>query len=94
MEHMDYAADNPFYLPAGRVITESDKTDTDTAIFVLTRQAGEGADRKDVPGDYYITEDEKALMLSVTQQYKNTIVAGMDKLLNNLIIRQRIHHCW
>ena len=56
-EHMDYAADNPFYLPAGRVLTDSDKTDADTAIYVLTRQAGEGADRKDIPGDYYATED-------------------------------------
>ena len=74
MEHMDYAADKPFYLPAGRVLTDSDKTDTDTALFVLTRQAGEGADRKDVPGDYYITEDEKALMLSVTKYYKDTIL--------------------
>ena len=73
-EHMDYAADNPFYLPAGRVLTDSDKTDADTAIYVLTRQAGEGADRKDIPGDYYATEDEIMLMLSIAERYKETIL--------------------
>ena len=55
---MDYAADNPFYLPAGRTLDSSD-TICDTAVYVLTRQAGEGADRKDIPGDYYITDEEK-----------------------------------
>ena len=58
-KRMDYAAANPFYLPAGRTINSSD-TICDTAIYVLTRQAGEGSDRKDIPGDYYITEEEKA----------------------------------
>ena len=73
-EHMDYAADNPFYLPAGKALSDNEKTDADTAIFILTRQAGEGADRKDIPGDYYITEQEKALMQSVTRNYKDTIL--------------------
>ena len=45
MEHMDYAADNPFYLPAGRPVNDNDYTNADVAIYVLARQAGEGADR-------------------------------------------------
>ena len=73
-EHMDYAADNPFYLPAGRQLNDSDKTETDTAVCVLARQAGEGADRKDIPGDYYATEDEIELMRSVTEHYKDTVL--------------------
>ena len=72
MEHMDYAADNPFYAPAGKPLTA--KNNTDTAIYILTRQAGEGADRKDIPGDYYVTEDEKAFMRSVTSLYKNSVL--------------------
>lgn len=72
-ERMDYSADNPFYLPAGSVVSSKDK-DTEIAFFVLSRQSGEGADRKDIPGDYYITEDEKAVMLSVTNTYKETIL--------------------
>ena len=73
-EHMDYAADNPFYLPAGRALTDSDKTDTVTAVYVLTRQAGEGADRKDISGDYYATKDEIKLMHSIAERYKDTIL--------------------
>ena len=72
MEHMDYAADNPFYLPAGPAV--NDKTGADTAVYVLARQSGEGADRKDIPGDYYVTEDELKLMRSITNNYKDSII--------------------
>ena len=74
MQHMDYAADNPFYLPSGRPVTNDDSTGADVAVYVLARQAGEGADRKDIPGDYYATEDEIKLMRSITQNYKDTIL--------------------
>ncbi len=74
MQHMDYAADNPFYLPSGRPVTKNDNTGADTAVYVLARQAGEGADRKDIPGDYYATEDEISLMRSITENYKDTIL--------------------
>ena len=74
MEHMDYAADNPFILPAGTPITAETKSDSDVAVFILTRQAGEGADRKDRPGDYYLTDDEKLLLGSITKLYKDTIL--------------------
>ena len=73
-EHMDYAADNPFYFPAGRLITQDDSNDSDIAIYVLARQAGEGSDRKDIPGDYYATENEIALMRSITENHKDTIL--------------------
>ena len=71
---MDYAADNPFYLPAGRALKVSDKINTDTAVYVLTRQSGEGADRKDIHGDYYATDDELKLMRSVAELYKDSIL--------------------
>ena len=74
MERMDFSADNPFYLPAGKSFPVTSKTDTDTAVYVLARQAGEGADRKDIPGDYYLTDDEKAVMVSITNAYENTIL--------------------
>lgn len=74
MQHMDYAADNPFYLPSGRPVSKDDNTGADVAVYVLARQAGEGADRKDIPGDYYATEDEISLMRSITQNYKDTIL--------------------
>jgi len=74
MQHMDYAADNPFYLPSGRTVTKDDSTGADVAVYVLARQAGEGADRKDIPGDYYATEEEIKLMRSITQNFKDTIL--------------------
>ena len=74
MQHMDYAADNPFYLPSGRQVTKDDASDADVAVYVLARQAGEGADRKDIPGDYYATEDEISLMRSIVENHKDTVL--------------------
>ena len=53
-------ADNPFRFPAGRPITEDDLGDAEAAVYVVSRFAGEGSDRKLEPGDYYLTEAEKA----------------------------------
>ena len=37
MQHMDYAADNPFYLPSGRPVSKDDNTGADVAVYVLAR---------------------------------------------------------
>lgn len=89
MEHMDYAADNPFYAPAGEPLTSKD--DTDTAVYILTRQSGEGADRKDIPGDYYVTEDEIAFMRSVTELYKDSILVINSGAVIDLKFLDEIH---
>lgn len=49
-----------YQAPAGRPITSEDiaESNTDTCIYVLRRQAGEGADRKPVAGDYCMTAEE------------------------------------
>lgn len=50
---------NPFRVPEKK-ITEIDKIkERKTAIYVISRMAGEGADRKDEPGDYRLTEAEQ-----------------------------------
>ena len=51
----------PFSIPAGAPIDKAAaRTDgADAAVYVLSRIAGENADRHDVPGDYYITEEER-----------------------------------
>ena len=50
-----------FTRPVGRPLSEHECTQarTDTAIYILSRSAGEGADRKAGPGDYYLDETEK-----------------------------------
>ncbi len=65
-----------FRYPGGRPIDLQDvaESDTDTAIYVLMRQAGEGNDRKLEEGDYYITETERANLRMVATQYKHTIL--------------------
>lgn len=46
----------------------------DTAVFVVRRIAGEGADRHDIPGDYYLTESEKELLAQVCAAYQNVVL--------------------
>ena len=65
-----------FQWPAGRRITAQDiaASETDTAIYVIARQAGEGNDRKYEPGDWFLSEDEKANLTLVAAAYPHTIV--------------------
>ena len=60
----------------GRMITEEDvaESDTDTCIYVLSRQAGEGVDRKAKPGDMFVTETEEAMITFCAKQYKKFIL--------------------
>lgn len=62
---------SPFFMPDGPDIT---KTDTDTAIYVLSRVAGEGADRFDKEGDYYLTAHEKKDIADICQYYEKVIL--------------------
>lgn len=66
----------PFRHPTGIPVEDSDieNSDTDTALFVLSRQAGEGNDRADVPGDYQPDETEIANLKKLSAAYKNLIV--------------------
>ena len=49
-----------FRLPPGPAITEADvqESNTDSCVYVLSRQAGEGGDRKVEKGDYLISDEE------------------------------------
>lgn len=62
--------------PAGRRITQLDiaESDTDTAIYVLSRQAGEGGDRKAEKGDLFITDEERAAIETCVKNYKNFVL--------------------
>lgn len=64
-------ASHPMQMPEGEPIV---KTDTDTAIYVISRVSGEGADRKAEPGDYFLSEQEEADLKCITACYPNTIV--------------------
>lgn len=72
-------------------ITEQDVADsrTDTAIFVITRVSGEGADRKPVPGDYSLSDAEKENLLFLSQHYQSVIVLlNTVGVIDTVLIRQ------
>src|SRR6478609_3418966 len=48
---------------------------TDTAIYVVARNAGEGADRKAGPGDYLLTDTETSDIALIGRTYRHVIVA-------------------
>lgn len=62
--------------PSGRLVTREDveKSSTDTAIYVLMRQAGECNDRKLEKGDYYLTDIERENLRVLTESYTHTIL--------------------
>ncbi|MCI7812219.1 MAG: glycoside hydrolase family 3 C-terminal domain-containing protein [Lachnospiraceae bacterium] len=53
---------------------ETAKQDTDTAIYVLARNSGEGSDRAAAEGDYYLNETEKANIVKLTENFEKVIV--------------------
>ena len=68
---MDMLWDN-YRLPAGPEITGV--LDTDTCVYVLSRQAGEGGDRKTEPGDYCLTGEEKAAIAYCAAHYAKFVL--------------------
>lgn len=76
MEFFYAYSENPFSVPAGREINEKDaaEADTDTAVFVVSRVAGEGADRMAEPGDYYLTEKEERNLKFVCENFSHVVM--------------------
>jgi len=70
-------SEHPFRIPTGRRIDGDDlcACGTDTAIYVIARQAGEGKDRRLEPGDFYLDETERANLEFLCRSYQKTIVA-------------------
>ena len=60
----------------GRLITDEDirKSNTDTCVYVLSRQAGEGVDRRAEKGDYFLTDNERANIEKCAAAYKKFIL--------------------
>lgn len=65
-----------FLPPFGREITEADyiNSQTDTAIYVISRQAGEGLDRRIDNGENAPAEAEIAHLNQLTKLYRKTIL--------------------
>lgn len=76
MEIIPLAHSYVYRYPSGRLITKEDvkKSDTDTALYVLMRQAGECNDRKLEKGDYYITDIERENLRILAESYAHVVL--------------------
>ena len=67
--------DNPFgVMEQPEVLDEDVDGDTELALFVITRDAGEGKDREYKRGDYLLTETEESNLKKIAASYKKTAV--------------------
>ena len=68
--------DYPYTEPAPEQISLEDVSDahTQTAVYVIARNSGEGADRFDKEGDYQLYKQELENLKLLTAHYKNTVV--------------------
>ena len=65
-----------FRAPLGRKITEEEvaASGTDSCIYVISRQAGEGGDRKAEKGDMFLTDEETDAIRFCAQHYENFVL--------------------
>ncbi len=75
MQMFIYIGEHPMPFPACTSILPDELTDeTDTAIYVLSRQAGEGYDRRVEKGDYLLSDIEEESLTILSQHYKKLIL--------------------
>ncbi|MBQ5498675.1 MAG: glycoside hydrolase family 3 C-terminal domain-containing protein [Treponema sp.] len=67
-------AENPFRAPKGRAIAKQDLGKADVAIYVVSRIAGEGSDRKEEKGDYYLSDSEELELKTLSSLAKKLVV--------------------
>ncbi len=66
----------PFVEPTLPAVTEADveASASDTAVYVIARNSGEGVDRFNIAGDYLLTEEEKSIITYLSKKYEKFIV--------------------
>ena len=75
MQMFDVIHENPMPYPACTPILEDELTnETDTAIYVLSRQAGEGKDRRVEKGDYLLSDIEADSLKLLSGHYQKLIL--------------------
>ena len=75
MQMFIYIGEHPKPCPAVTPILPDELCDCDTAIYVLSRQAGEGFDRHVEKGDYLLSDIEVESLKLLSKHYKHLILA-------------------
>jgi beta-glucosidase len=75
MQMFDVIHENPMPYPACTPVLPDELTEeADTAIYVLSRQAGEGKDRRVEKGDYLLSDVEEESLRLLSRHYKKLIL--------------------
>lgn len=75
MQMFIFIGEHPMPYPACTPVLPDELTDeTDTAIYVLSRQAGEGKDRRAEKGDYLLSDIEEDSLRLLRKHYKKLIL--------------------
>ena len=75
MQMFLFIGEHPMPYPTCTPIQEDELTDeTDTAIYVLSRQAGEGKDRRVEKGDYLLSDVEEDSLRLLSRHYRKLIL--------------------
>ena len=61
-------------MPVTEELADLARASSDQAIIILGRSSGEDRENVRKPGSYYLTEDEKALLRTVTTRFPNTVL--------------------
>ena len=92
MQMFIYIGEQPKPYPSCNPIYEDELTDeTDMAIYVLSRQAGEGFDRKVEKGDYLLSDVEEESLRLLSKHYKKLILVLNCGSVIDLSILDEIH---
>ena len=84
----------PFQEPAVIPITDEDieAAKADAAIYVISRNSGEGRDRRPVPGDYELYAEEEAAIRKLAEAYQDVIVVlNTGGVMDTKVIRNMEH---
>lgn len=85
---------DPFQEPAVLPITDADieASRADAVIYVISRNSGEGKDRRPVPGDYKLFPEEEAAIRKLTKAYSDVIVVlNTGGVMDTKVIRNMEH---
>lgn len=74
MDFFQIYASHPFQMPAGAPVSPADVDTQAVGIYVISRIAGEGADRWNRRGDYELSEQEKTDLKVLTECCEDVIV--------------------
>lgn len=71
MSFFNAYASMQYAMPAGDI---PEKTDAETAVYVISRIAGEAADRFEKESDYYLNEKEAEILKTICALYKDVVL--------------------